>query len=37
LDFSKTEKDTLLMADIDAFNGKYEGLIKILEKAIIEK
>jgi len=34
LDFSKTSKDKLLAADIDAFNGQYEGLIKILEKAI---
>jgi hypothetical protein len=34
LDFSKTEKDELLTADIEAFNGKYENLVKILEKAI---
>ena len=37
LDFSKTENEELLMADIEAFNGKYESLIKILEKAIIGK
>jgi len=34
LDFSKTDKEELLTADIEAFNGKYEKLIKILEKAI---
>jgi len=34
LDFSKTEKEDLLTADIDAFNGEYERLIKILEKAV---
>ena len=34
LDFSRTEKEELLTADIEAFNGKYENLIKILEKAI---
>ena len=34
LDFSKTEKEELLTADIEAFNGKYESLIKILEKTI---
>jgi cell filamentation protein len=37
LDFSKTEKEELLEADIDAFNGEYEKLIKILDKAIIVK
>ena len=37
LDFSKTEKENLLTADIEAFNGKYENLIKILDKAIIAK
>ena len=37
LDFSKTEKDKLLTADIEAFNGKYESLINILDKAIIIK
>ncbi len=37
LDFSKTEKDILLEADIDAFNGKYEKLINVLKKAIFEK
>jgi cell filamentation protein len=34
LDFGKTEKEELLTADIEAFNGQYERLIKILEKAI---
>ena len=29
LDFSKTEKDKLLNADIEAFNGKYNSLIEI--------
>jgi cell filamentation protein len=37
LDFSEIEKDELLMADIEAFNGKYENLIKILDKTIIGK
>ena len=37
LDFSKTENEELLIADIEAFNGKYKGLIKILEKGIIDK
>ena len=37
LDFSKTEKDKLLMADIEAFNGLYTRLIKILDGAIIAK
>ena len=31
------EKENLLTADIEAFNGKYENLIKILDKAIIVK
>jgi len=35
LDFSKTEKEELLTADIEAFNGKYDKLINILEKAIV--
>jgi len=35
LDFSKTEKKELLTADIEAFNGKYDKLINILEKIII--
>jgi cell filamentation protein len=34
LDFSKTEKEKLLMADIEAFNGKYAKLINILEKIV---
>jgi hypothetical protein len=34
LDFSKTEKEELLEANIEAFNGKYEKLVKILDKAI---
>jgi len=37
LDFGKTEKEALLTADIEAFNGQYEKLIKILEKAIRAK
>jgi cell filamentation protein len=37
MDFSKTEKENLLMADIEAFNGKYENLIRILDKAICQK
>jgi cell filamentation protein len=35
LDFSQTEKDELLEADIEAFNGQYGKLIKILDKAVI--
>ena len=35
LDFSKMEKEELLTADIEAFNGKYNKLIKILEKVIV--
>jgi len=35
LDFSETNKEKLLQADIEAFNGKYNELIKILDKAII--
>jgi cell filamentation protein len=35
LDFRKTEKEKLLTADIEAFNGKYERLIQILEKIIM--
>jgi cell filamentation protein len=37
LDFSKINKDALLMADIEAFNGSYENLIEILNKAIVVK
>ena len=37
LDFGKTEKEELLTADIEAFNGQYERLIKILDKAISGK
>jgi cell filamentation protein len=37
LDFSKTQKEELLEADVEAFNGQYEKLIKILDKAIIVK
>jgi cell filamentation protein len=37
LDFSKINKDKLLIADIEAFNGFYEKLIKILNKAIVVK
>jgi len=37
LDFGKTEKEELLTADIEAFNGQYERLIKILEKTISVK
>ncbi|MDR1524666.1 MAG: Fic family protein [Tannerella sp.] len=35
LDFSRTEKEKLLIADIEAFDGKYEKLIQILEKIIV--
>jgi len=35
LDFGKMEKERLLIADIEAFNGKYSKLNKILEKVII--
>jgi cell filamentation protein len=34
LDFSEIKKEALLVADIEAFNGQYENLIKILDKAI---
>jgi cell filamentation protein len=34
LDFSKIEKEELLTADIEAFNGQYNRLIKILYKTI---
>jgi hypothetical protein len=37
LDFSETEKEALLTADIEAFNGQYDNLIKILDKAITRK
>jgi cell filamentation protein len=37
LDFSKINKDDLLTADIEAFNGSYDNLIKILDKAVIVK
>ena len=37
LDFSKTKKEKLLSADIEAFNGKYESLIEILNKSIKAK
>jgi hypothetical protein len=37
VDFSKINRDELLMADIEAFNGFYENLIKILDKAISVK
>jgi cell filamentation protein len=37
LDFGKTEKEELLAADIEAFNGQYERLIGILEEAISVK
>ena len=32
LDFGKTEKEERLTADIEAFNGQYDKLIKILER-----
>jgi cell filamentation protein len=35
LNFSKMEKEELLTADIEAFNGKYDKLISILKKVII--
>ena len=34
LDFSKTEKNELFTADIEAFNGRYERLINVLENAV---
>ena len=34
LDFRKTNNEKLLVADIEAFNGQYENLIKILNEAI---
>ncbi|MCL2410715.1 MAG: Fic family protein [Treponema sp.] len=37
LDFSKTANGELLIADIAAFNGEYESLIKILKEAISER
>lgn len=37
LDFSTIHKDELLKADIEAFNGMYSNLIKLLEKAISRK
>jgi cell filamentation protein len=37
LDFSKINRDELLTADIETFNGSYENLIKILDKAISVK
>jgi cell filamentation protein len=37
LDFSEIKKEALLMADIEAFNGQYENLIKILCEAVTEK
>jgi len=37
LDFSKTDSKDLLLADIEAFNGHYNRIINILDKAIIVK
>ena len=37
LDFSKTDITNLLLADIEAFNGKYNNLKKILDNAIRNK
>jgi len=37
LDFSEIDSKELLQADIEAFNGNYSGLIKILDKAITYK
>ena len=37
LDFGKTKNEKLLIADIEAFNGHYDKLIKILERAISVK
>ena len=37
LDFSKADKEKLLLADIEAFNGHYDNLISILHQAIREK
>jgi cell filamentation protein len=35
LDFSKTKKEELLEADVMAFNGEYNKLVKILENAVV--
>ncbi|MCL2006943.1 MAG: Fic family protein [Treponema sp.] len=37
LDFSEIDNNELLQADIEAFNGQYSKLIKILDKAISAK
>ena len=37
LDFSKTDKEQLLIADINALNGKYRDLMNILRKTINRK
>ncbi|MCL2220175.1 MAG: Fic family protein, partial [Chitinispirillia bacterium] len=37
LDFGKTDKDELLTADINAFNGVYGNLITVLEQAVDAK
>jgi cell filamentation protein len=37
LDFSKVDKDKLLIADINALNGDYQNLIDILENAVYRK
>ena len=34
LDYSEINNEKLLQADIEAFNGQYNGLIKILDKAV---
>jgi len=37
LDFSKIQKEELLIADIEAFNGEYDNLMKILSEAVRSK
>jgi cell filamentation protein len=37
LDFGRTKKDELLVADIEAFNGQYDSLIRILDISITER
>ena len=37
LEFSKTQKDALVKADIAAFNKEYTLLIRLLEEIISEK
>jgi cell filamentation protein len=37
LDFGSVDKEQLLIADIDAFNGKYQPLVEILDKILFHK